>query len=83
MGFERFPYLIRRIRPFNAGIKAFRVLTENRTVDDRFFDGVTRATTNEIKRVALEGFQRANALVEIEVLPQTDDRAVVFIPFAL
>jgi hypothetical protein len=74
---ERGANLLRGIRPFHAGIKAFGILTEHDDIHERFFESAVWPFADEVQRIAREGDAGADTGVEIEPLPHRDDGAEI------
>lgn len=76
MSGESGPDTFRRVCPLNTAVKTFRILSEYHDIDFGFGDPVS-GTTDVIERISFERPAGADADVEIEMLAQSDDGAVI------
>jgi hypothetical protein len=76
MGFESRADLFGGIGPLHTAVKAFGILTKDHHVYVGLNDLIP-GTANHIQRIPFQSPARADADIEIEMLTQTDNRAVV------
>src|SRR5438046_312462 len=79
---KRGAHLFRRITPFHAGIEAFCVLAKDDDIHERFLNASVAVLAHEVQRIPGKRNARANARIEIELLPHGYDGTEIRIALA-
>ena len=82
VGAQGVAHWLRRVRPLDSRVQAFRVLPEDDHVHLGLFEAASRFFADEVERVAGERHAWPHANIEVEDLPHGNNRAEILIFFA-